>query len=150
MNHEIVGPEQNVIMRRTALDISMPGQLRIPQEIALEKHVAQFWNPGDSNHDTPELSEREKLIRAKQYAIWQARRQRAESKTGIVQMEERAAILAEGGKVPIIQHADSWRKDKRTIMTDADGNLYELRSVEHVKKPESSAWELGDSQIGKR
>jgi len=34
-----------MIGRTEASDLAMPGQLRIPKDIAIEKHIAQFWNP---------------------------------------------------------------------------------------------------------
>lgn len=46
-NIEVV-PGDRVIGRVEASSIAMPGQLRIPQDIAIEKHIAQFWNP--QNH----------------------------------------------------------------------------------------------------
>ena len=48
MNHEIYGPENRIIGRIEASELAMPGQLRIPKDIAISKHIAQFWNP--QNH----------------------------------------------------------------------------------------------------
>lgn len=47
MNHEIVGPENRIIGRIEASELAMPGQQRIPEDIAIAKHIAQFWNPPD-------------------------------------------------------------------------------------------------------
>ncbi len=45
--HEIAGPETQIIDSNNR-NIAMPGQLRIQKDIAIQKHIAQFWNP--QNH----------------------------------------------------------------------------------------------------
>ncbi len=58
MSHEINGPEQMIVTRVDAMNMAMPGQLRIPKNIAIIKHVAQF----DTYHPKSETEKRYEQI----------------------------------------------------------------------------------------
>jgi len=51
MHHEIVGPEQNIIRSTDAFGKSMSSQLRIPKDIALAQHLAQYSTRSMFEHD---------------------------------------------------------------------------------------------------
>jgi hypothetical protein len=63
-----ISPENRMIGRREPSDWAMPGQLRIPKDVAISKHIAQFWNP--QNHGEvdrpPTYTKREIAARKKQ------------------------------------------------------------------------------------
>lgn len=118
------------------------GQMRIDKDIAISRHIAQFWSERMGNGTRQQLSERERLIYDKKAAIWDMQREREESATGVIKVEEIAERLAQGEKVPVITHAKPWIKDTRTLLVDGDGNLYENRLVEHVKMAGTDKWKM--------
>lgn len=42
MNHEIVGPELHNITRNDAIEIAMPGQLRVTKRVSIAQHIEQY------------------------------------------------------------------------------------------------------------
>lgn len=72
------GPEQRIIGHGEGVKIAMPGQLRIPGDIAIGRHIAQF----DSNKNNPELGQdRKRRQRAK--AFEKSRRHELATAAGI-------------------------------------------------------------------
>lgn len=62
-NHELLWSDMNSIENGGKMEILPSGQLRIPNGIAITKHIAQFWNPQNHGEIPSDYEQRETAVR---------------------------------------------------------------------------------------